>query len=309
MTKYYVITMDIPESLGFKYGIPEALSNPQLNEALDDLQQRFVCAFQMRVLDGSPMIVLPAEKITAQISTTVQAIRGRGSPLVIGLDRVYDQTADFYLEITRETDPLDPDREPKITNRFGTPPIHEQLRELQRMVALKREQSGDNGAHDEGVIITDVGSFGGGTLTTLSAMLGDYDVPICGVVLGLMPEQNVHKVRAIFGDRIQVINQIPIFEWLELRDLFLIDGRKPPESYTSDGVRRYIPYTDNLEKWASISDPEKRSICAELCKGNYEQTTGLLRGIRVDVTARIGEFVHTGQAPLRTAPEKMRSFA
>jgi hypothetical protein len=70
----------------------------------------------------------------------------------------------------------------------------------------------------------------------------------------------------------------------------LIDGRKVPDSYTADGIRRYIPYTEDLQSFASIPK-DKIEECKALCRNSYGQITGMLRNAGVDVKKRVGEFV------------------
>ncbi len=302
MEHNYVLTMDIPETLARKYGVWQALENRWLNEALDNLQERFIVRFQREILDCAPLIVRVTNVMAVQISDAVDKMKAKvGNQLVVGLDKIYDPRADFYLEITRETNPLKPN-ESVVTNRFGALPIDAQFSALRRAVILRSAENEKAGIEDGGVIITDVGGFEGSTLKMLNLELSKRGIPISGVILGIMPEGNVDKVKELFGDRVQILNPTRMYEWVELRDFFLIDGRKAPDIYSEDGIRRYIPYTENLRGWASIRN-ERVDACVAMCKENYSATTELLRQIGVDVKRTIGEFVSINQAP----PMKMRS--
>ena len=286
----YVLTMDVPETLARKYGITEALVNPDLRERLETVQEVFAASYQAVMPDGVNTRLFYTGGMTEQLTAAAEKMRSAiGNPIVVSLDHVYDTKADFHLEITRETNPMTGQK--KLANRFGTPPINEQFKTLRRL-------SRKRGANSDGVLLTDVGSFEGGTLGEVTKRLETYGIPLQGVVIGLTSSVGMSTLTAKFGEKIQMLEVIPsMFEWVEVRDLILIDGRKVPQIYTQDGVRRYIPYIDNLRDWATLRTQAQQDLAARLCNTAYSEVITLLRETGANTTARIGEFVHLGQKP------------
>ena len=59
-----------------------------------------------------------------------------------------------------------------------------------------------------------------------------------------------------------VLRTFNFYEWIELRDLFGIDGRA---TGILNGIRTFMPYWENLTQWASIPQCNEQKV-AELCK-------------------------------------------
>src|SRR3989339_22069 len=95
------------------------------------------------------------------------------------------------------------------------------------------------------------------------------------------------EVRRINNNRkLTALNLFDFYEWIEMRDFFGIDGRNV--GMDSD-TRLYIPYWENLPKWASISKEKEREV-AELCKDYNGILLGLLKQEEYDVR-KIGRMI------------------
>src|SRR3989339_316005 len=86
--------------------------------------------------------------------------------------------------------------------------------------------------------------------------------------------------------KLTALNLFDFYEWIEMRDFFGIDGRNV--GMDSD-TRLYIPYWENLPKWASISKEKEREV-AELCKDYNGILLGLLKQEEYDVR-KIGRMI------------------
>lgn len=161
---------------------------------------------------------------------------------LISLDRIYFPYAAAFLEVTRKTNP----ENGKITiaARPGTRPLNEQLNRIPY----------------EEVVLGDVGAFEGNTLATICSELESRKIKVKEIYLGFSTPEANKKLNCT--RKVNVLNIFNFYEWIELRDLFGIDGR----AVGLEGSKRtFIPYWENLTQWASIPKENETSII-ELCK-------------------------------------------
>lgn len=285
MVKPYLITMDGVEVLVRKFGITEVNDTPGLRDSIIEVQENLAKAMTNLIPRDYKLEIVYASNLSKEMDAAVSRIRKiDGSALVVSLDNVYGSNADFHLEVTRETNPMDDSY--RIASRFGAPAIDVQLTMLKQMLDSVRRY--------DSVILTDVGSFEGKTLDFIIVELEKLGITVSGIVLGASSEMLANKLKNRYDSGSAVVDvlstdQSEKYEWLEMRDLLLIDGRKVPDAFTEDGIRRYIPYTENLRDYASIPE-DKIEECKALCRNSYNQVTGLLRNAGVDVKKRVGEF-------------------
>lgn len=189
---------------------------------------------------------------------------------VISLDRVYISEADAYLEVTRLTDPNT--GAVTIAPRPGAPALDEQMDPLRR---YKR------------ICLVDVGAFEGSTLIEVCKALEDRDISIEDIFLGF---SSIGANAAINNDRkMTPLYLFEFYEWIELRDLFAIDGRKVADGAVGESINRFIPYRENLGKWASIPESFVLEV-RELCLRYERALVDLLRENCCDI-AKIGNKV------------------
>jgi hypothetical protein len=194
-----------------------------------------------------------AEEISRKI---LQAVP-RDLPL-ISLDRVYLPYAENYLEVTRRTNPQT--GEVTIAERFGSCPIEEQIKRIKQYPRVN---------------IADVGAFEGDTILSICQKLAEKDIAVERVYLGFSDNRAKKKI----GEKAVILEAFDFYEWIELRDLFGIDGRLVG---TLNGKRAYMPYWENLPKWASIQQ-EYELECAKLCKKYYRKVINLLKSNNLDI--------------------------
>jgi hypothetical protein len=290
----YVITGDLVEVLIYKYGVKEVAQIPELASEISQLEADFINSYAKVIPSRFQIVTLAAKGLIERIEEEVRKVE-EASPntFILGLDKVYLRNRDLYLEVTREVDPSTGAKISKITNRFGTPPREDQFRTVELALSAR------DGKKD-GVVLVDVGVFDGETLKTVIEEMSKYDIPLKGIILGISKYGGKENLEKSFGDRVKVIRPIDFTEWIELRDLFLIDGRKVPEEYTRDNVRRFVPYTENLVEWASI-DKGRVDDAKKVCLQFNEKLGGLLAKYNVYIRS-FGEFIPIGQKvnPKRT---------
>ncbi|MEM0135213.1 MAG: hypothetical protein QXU18_08330 [Thermoplasmatales archaeon] len=283
MTKPYLLTMDGVEVLVYKLGITEVNYVPGLKSAILEVQETLATVMKNMIPPDYQLKIVYASSLSEGIDKATSKIKKmNGSGLVVSLDRVYGSTADFHLEVTRETDPTSGSY--RIANRFGAPAVDEQLNLLRDMM---------KSCSYNGIILTDVGSFEGKTLDFMMDEMRKFGITTLGVVLGVSSEKLAEKLKNKYNGSSAVVETLAAdqnYEWLEMRDLLLLDGRKVPSEYTKDGIRRYIPYTEDLHSYASIPE-DKVEECKAYCNKAYSEIARLLRNAGVDVDKRVGKFI------------------
>lgn len=194
-------------------------------------------------------------------------VRRNGYP-VISLDRVYLTNADEYLEVTRITDPRT--GEVKVSERPGNISLSEQINILRKYGKI---------------VLADVGAFEGGTLLEISEMLEKNGLKIEEIYLGFSGNEANRRINN--SRKLTALNLFDFYEWIELRDFFGIDGRNVG---MDNNIRLYIPYWENLPKWASISE-EKEQEVAELCRVYNGTLLDLLKQKGYDIK-KIGKTIN-----------------
>ncbi len=251
----YLITKDVPETLERKFGYNVSETGW---ETLRQLQEKFLSSF-WDFVPCEERVALDAGNIAEKL----QEKTARSTPLV-SLDRIYAPSADAYLEVTRTTDPRSGGV--TITERPYTAPLEEQFSSLRKYKEID---------------IVDVGCFEGQTTTYVVNRLRENGVVVRKAFFGIKNAQaNLLQLPA------EAVYTLPLFEWVELRDLFGIDGRA---AGTANGEREYIPYWENLEKWASISQ-QYVAAAKKLCQGAYKRTLEILENDGLPVS-RLGKIV------------------
>jgi hypothetical protein len=288
----YLITVDLVEVLAYKYGVTEVLTDRTLREKMNDMQERFLNAWKSVLPVTTNLRRVPASSLTELMGAVAERrMSETGALMRVGLDKIYDRNADFYLQLARETDPNNPENT-TVMNRFGTASVEDQLRNLKREFDLLRSRRGAGRAtpgRDPGIILTDVGSFSGESVSTIVGLLREYEIPVKGIVLGIASTEGARDLKKIHGNTaVDVVLQFAFYEWLELRDLFLIDGRKVPDRDNEGGIRRFIPYTTNITDWASVPQ-DKADQAVRICERFNSDLIGLLKGAGIDTRTRIGE--------------------
>jgi len=255
--KTYLITKDLVRTLEVKVGYT---LKDAVKEAIVSLEDEFVYEFSMFIPSNVRLEVLTV----VQIRESINRMLNGGS--ILSLDRIYFEEADFYLDITRQTDSIS--GKISIDSRFGSSPLEQQIGNI-------------NG--EKPVTLVDVGVFDGDTLLKTYSLLERFGVDIERVVLGVASEKGFKKVNSL--RTVGVGRIFDFYEWIELRDLFGIDGR----SVASRSKRKFIPYWENLSDWASIQEKdckEARNFCMEFNK----RLKNILRQNGYDIS-QIGECV------------------
>ena len=234
----YLITKDIIESLERKF-----------EYQLDSITKRKIREFEDLFLEEFWQVIPnKIEKKAVNISSVVQDLeyisRKSGYP-VVSLDKIYSPNADSFLEVTRITDPISD--QIKIAARPGKPTLEQQIK------TLKNEY--------QKIVLTDVGAFEGQTLLEICFLLEQEEIQIEEICLGF--SSNEANSRINNSRSLTALNIFNFYEWIEFRDFFGIDGRNVG---TDNGSRVFIPYVENLSKWASIPKNTEQmgiDICLE----------------------------------------------
>lgn len=180
---------------------------------------------------------------------------------IVSLDRIYvppETSSDlFYIDVTRLTDQAT--GAVKLAARPGKKSIDEQASELKNIVK------------NTPVALVDVGAFEGNTLLRVLNTLRKEDIKVAEIYLGVSNRRLNEKINYIA--RTNVVSTFDLYEWIELRDLIGIDGRKV--GVDQKGTLQYIPYWENLTGWASISN-ENAYIVKQFCIKYYDRLIGLI---------------------------------
>jgi len=256
----YLLSRDLIETLERKFGFS---LNTNLRKDVKGLEQRFVSEFQRYVPSNVEYTCVEAQNISDQIASKLVEVK---SPIV-SLDRVYIPRAQEFLEVTRQTNQQT--GEVKIAERPGAPSLKEQIEGIKKYKTIA---------------LADVGAFEGVTLLDICDLLSQQGINVDEVILGISSNDANKKLNA--RRKVSALNLFNFYEWIELRDLFGIDGRNIG---IKNGRREFIPYWENLCKWASIST-ESREEVETLCKEFNSQLIGKLWQEGYDLS-RIGRPV------------------
>ncbi len=236
----YLISKDIAETLERKLDFS---LDQKIKTEIKILEDEFLTKFWPYI----PQDINQVSVNCQDISTTLEYLTKRNNLPVISLDRVYITNANAYLEVTRQTNP----KTGIITlaPRPNTPPLECQISKI--------------ASQYEKIILADVGAFGGDTILEIVSKLSQEKIVIKEIYLGFSTQEATNKIKQITPcTPIQTYN---FYEWIELRDLFGIDGRQV-ESKTKE--KTYIPYWENLGNWASIPQKNIEPV-SQLCKQYY----------------------------------------
>ena len=109
--------------------------------------------------------------------------------------------------------------------------------------------------------LIDIGAFSGGSLLEICELLEKEEIEVQRITLGVADSAAVERISKKI-ENVQAAYTFKFYEWIELRDLWGIDGR----SVGNIGKRRaFMPYWENLTEWATIA-PEYEEKVQKLCK-------------------------------------------
>lgn len=191
----------------------------------------------------------------------------------VSLDPIYAQDNIIaYLSVTRITNPATGEK--SIGSRPGTKPIERQIKEISEICSR--------------INLVDCGAFEGDTLLEIIRLLEQQKISVEKIYLAV----SSYLARDKISQKSEVItnNLFNFKEWVELRDLLGIDGRKVSETDNA-----FIPYWENLEEWASIPKENVR-IVKQLCKQYNSSLIRILERTNGDID-KIGKLVsYTGRS-------------
>jgi hypothetical protein len=240
------VTKDLVPTLERKIGY---ILTTRVKDAIRELENEFLSQFQPYAPQDFSFVTIDAEAMSESLSSAVAS-----SPYpVISLDRVYIPKAAAFLDVTRRTDPAT--GAVCIGERAGAAPLPEQF-------GMLREYSE--------IALADVGAFEGTTLTDICSSLERRGVMVKQVILGVAGDEALNRLNGVRP--VRAMQRFRFYEWIELRDLFGIDGRAVPGT-----GKRFMPYCENLQQWASIS-AENEPMVRELCTGYNGKLLRTLEG-------------------------------
>jgi len=240
----YLVTKDLVYTLERKFGFP---LEDATRDKIFSLEKNFLQEFWKYIPDSLEKVELDA----SFVSQKLEDVLAQKSYPVISLDRIYF-SALRSLEVTRLTNPVT--GEVNLASRPGSKVLEEQIEQI-------KEQE---------VVLTDVGAFDGGTILKVVSLLENNGTNVAEIVLGISSTKAYERLQGL--NKVTTLNLFDIFEWIELRDLFGIDGRNVD---FDRGSRLFIPYWENLSQWASISGKDELSV-KKLCKEYNQALVGLL---------------------------------
>ncbi len=201
------------------------------------------------------------------------------------------------FSITRLTSPVDPSQ-----YKFGPRKGHEDLPE--QIEILSKDLNGS------APVILDIGTYSGGSIVVpiLSGSMSEDEKKLMiehGVITdktevdaykgfraqGIMPQavymgvggkRAVEALRAL-GIETHVLHEFEFRDWIELRDVIGVDGRKVDETYLSEAAvaksqthQKFIPYRERPEDWATIL-PKKHEEFVKWCDKSFDQLCSIVK--------------------------------
>jgi len=268
----YLITKDLVETLGGKYGYN---INDDMRKQLSSIQEEFVPKFweAAKLPNGIERYDLDASKLSDSMK---EVIRDNCKTPLISMDRVYIQNdssfqmVNGFLDVTRRTDPIT--GAVTLEERPGSSPLVKQITDLRNYYSK--------------VSLADVGAFTGDTLREIIKLLENEGISVKQVYLGVAGKDVEAELKDINAE-VMTVYGANFYEWIEARDVLGIDGRAV--GLSTEGYRLYMPYWYNLTGWASIPE-ESVGPVEELCRNSYIDIIQLLRDNKFD-TSKIGKIM------------------
>jgi len=235
----YLVTSDIVPTIRSRKDIDVSESEA---EELHQLEEEYVNQLEEYVPNDVRYEVLDTDTIQNWMD---EKIRASDNP-VVSIDDVYpsEQLVDAYLDATRITDTQT--GESVTGTRDGEESYEENLERI--------------GSEYDTINLIDIGAFTGETIEETVEEFNHQGVEVDNVYL------------PVNGSDLDVecIDEYDFHDWLEMRDLFLIDGRK-----IGEGPNTFIPYSENLSEWAGIPEEHEEEV-EELSRQFYEETAEIL---------------------------------
>lgn len=259
----YLVTKDLVETLERKIGY-KLKEDSRIK--IKKLENEFITEFWPFIPNRINKLAISS----SEVSEKLDLITKESKYPIISLDKVYITSADEYLEVTRLTDPIT--GKIKIAGRSGNKSLEEQLGKLKNYNKM---------------VLVDVGAFEGDTLLDITKRLEAIGINIEKIYLGFSDNRAYKKINS--NKELYSLYRFDFYEWIELRDLFGIDGRNVE---SCDGIKRFIPYWENLVEWASISKENELNI-ASLCKDYNNKLIEILQEELLDID-KIGIIMKYG---------------
>ncbi|MDE1825306.1 MAG: hypothetical protein KGH61_02060 [Candidatus Micrarchaeota archaeon] len=285
----YLITKDIVPTLINKYDIKELKVLGHACKQLKRLEDEFISEFKWTLGDKAVIKKVDAESLASDMKSKLTELReANPNHILISLDRVYVPMADHHIEVTRG---LDPHTSQSLhgVNRHNTMPVEVQITDLRWLQDIKKR---NNMGRPLMVILTDVGAFDGTTLKMLVSLLQENGIKVDKIVLGVSTSWGHTALKDAYGDSVFVCNLYDdIYEWMELRDLMLIDGRQAVMGHYVNGIRHFVPYSEMLVKEAHVINIASYEKAArKTCYKFYNQVMELLDELQIN-RDRVGKHV------------------
>ena len=238
-TETYLITSDIVPTVRQR---KEIAVSPEEAQELHRLEEEYVGQLEQYIPEDVNYEFIRTDTVQDWMDEKMSESQNP----VVSIDDVYpsDELVDAYLDATRITDK---DTGESVTGtRSGVETYDENIDRI-------------SSEYDK-IDLVDIGAFTGGTIEETINDFEEHGVEVDNVYL------------PVNGSDLDVesMEDYTFRDWLELRDLFLIDGRK-----VGEGPNKFIPYSENLAEWAAIPEEFEDEV-EELSMSAYEETAEIL---------------------------------
>ena len=273
----YVIVADVVETLAYKYGVRDAVSNPELKSRIKKLEAELYAKMKEMVTPNLTVKIIEAADLAERILSVCNKIDP--DAVIVCLDRSYFPDK-LHVNPTAEFGN-------KIVAHYNFPSL---TTEADKIEAELKGRAVLNGGLASSIILVDTGINEGDTLTKIIRLLEIRGVKISGIVSGLTSDRGKDKLQKAFKHEITSIEPATWRKWTDGRDLFLIDGPLPPERLRSN-VREFIPITDAIDEDSrSFIRDEMKERFKELCALGNTRLFSTLKEFGID-TKVIGEHI------------------
>lgn len=282
----YLISKGVVNLLENRYGL--ALTQ-EVKERISSLETEFTERLGEELSDTFDYKVIAAEKIEESLEACINSTNQEKLP-IIGLDDVYFKKIEFdnTISITRLVNDINNFSNKTLGPRKGCKDLAEQMEELEKNYCGKE------------IALADIGVFEGETLFSekngLLNLLKEKGITVKRFYTAILNKSTIKKfekagVEIISGQEYNFENG----DWLEVRDLLGLDGRKinTDKYLINNGTNlfaRYIQDPQTLKSGASINDGVTASIVLDLCN-MYQKK--ILREIRKDRYQVVEGFVNS----------------
>ncbi|MCL5105860.1 MAG: hypothetical protein M1331_00470 [Candidatus Marsarchaeota archaeon] len=266
--KKYIVIEDAFEYLTYGLNIKEIGAYPEIKSIIKNIEESSCQKLQEIVKKNINIIQLNSTDLSLKLID--EAKKNYPESIIICLDRSYLPEAQ-HINITTEYGG-------RLVPYYKTDSFLDQINMIN--VYLKNKNLSE---HSKGIVLIDVGISSGDTLIEILNKLKEERMPINGIIVGLASYSGLFRINEL-GYDVKVIEPMDWVDWIDSRDLLLIDGMQEPELIADPNLRRFVPLYEIIERDPNTHVAKNKfSQFKNICKEGNSQLLASLKEFKIEI--------------------------